>query len=58
MFQGSAAETLKMCEDCRVIAHFEAKEPQMAGGQRPLPRTTEDYLAGRANGDAGEDEES
>ncbi len=58
MFQGSAAETLKMCEDCRVIAHFEAKEPEMAGGQRPLPRTTEDYLAGRTNGEADEDEKS
>ncbi len=57
MFQGSAAETLKMCEDCRVIAHFEAKEPQMASGERPLPRTTEDYLAGRTNGEADEDEE-
>ena len=47
---GEAAERLKMCEDCRVIAQFEAKDEVMAAGERPRPRTTDDYLAARESG--------
>ena len=54
MFQGEAAERLKMCEDCRVIAQFETKDQVMASGERPRTRTTEDYLAAR---EAGRDED-
>ena len=57
MFQGDAAERLKMCEDCRVIAHFEAGDQEMAFGKRPRLRTTEDYLTGRANGEADDEDE-
>jgi hypothetical protein len=56
MFQGEAAERLKMCGDCRVIAHFEEGDPEMAVGKRPRLRTTEDYLTGRANGEADDEE--
>lgn len=47
MFQGDprALERLKMCEDCRVADMFGEQQP-MAGGARPLPRTTDDYLSG------------
>jgi len=58
MFQGAAAERLKMCEDCRVIAQFEEGEPLLAGGERPRTRTTEDYLAGRANGESDGEEDA
>lgn len=50
MFQGKGADRLKMCEDCRVAAVFN-DEPQMASGQRPKPRTTDDYLAEREKGE-------
>ncbi len=47
MFQGAAAERLKMCEDCRVQAQFDQKEGPFKLGERPVPRTTEDYLRER-----------
>ena len=50
MFQGEAAERLKMCEDCRIIAQFETKDEVMAAGERPRPRTTDDYLDARNSG--------
>jgi ferredoxin len=55
MFAGdkNALERIKMCEDCRVIVQFEGGQP-MAGGERPLTRTTDDYLRSR---EAGEDDE-
>ncbi len=47
MFASStAAEIIRMCDDCRVIAQFEAKNP-LAAAPRPKPRTTDDYLAER-----------
>jgi hypothetical protein len=36
-----------MCEDCRVVVQFEAKDNPLAGSDRPLPRTTDDYLRER-----------
>jgi hypothetical protein len=48
MFQDSAAiDRIRMCEDCRVIVQFEAKDNPMAGGARQKVRTTEDYLRER-----------
>jgi ferredoxin len=48
MFKGDprALERLKMCEDCRVADMFNDQQP-MAAGERPLPRTSDDYLAGK-----------
>ncbi|MBK8907350.1 MAG: 4Fe-4S ferredoxin [Rhodospirillales bacterium] len=47
MFAGAGRiDAIKMCEDCRVIAQFDAPQP-MAGGQRPRPRTTDDDLRER-----------
>jgi ferredoxin len=42
-----AVERIKMCEDCRVIVQFEAKDNPLAGADRPNPRTTDDYLRER-----------
>jgi ferredoxin len=48
MFPDSAAiDRIKMCEDCRVIVQFEAKDNPLGGPDRPKPRTTEDYLRER-----------
>ena len=45
MFQQSArTDMLKMCEDCRVEAMFEQNDKTMDIGERPKPRTTDDYL--------------
>lgn len=53
MFEGAGADRLKMCEDCRVQSVFN-DSPQMASGQRPKVRTTEDYLAARDRGETGD----
>jgi ferredoxin len=46
MFAASdAIERIRMCEDCRVAAQFEAPNP-LAGKPRPRIRTTDDYLGG------------
>lgn len=48
MFAGPGRiDAIRMCEDCRVIAQFDAPQP-MARGQRPRPRTTDDDLRERA----------
>ncbi len=45
MFQQSArTNMLKMCEDCRVEAMFDQNDKTMDIGDRPKPRTTDDYL--------------
>ena len=41
-----ALNRLKMCADCRVIDMVETAPDPMAGGARPLPRSTDDYIAG------------
>ncbi|MEO1773694.1 MAG: 4Fe-4S binding protein [Pseudomonadota bacterium] len=35
---------IQMCDDCRVKVQFKSTDNPFAGGQRPLPRTTDDYL--------------
>jgi ferredoxin len=48
MFPDSAAvDRIRMCEDCRVVVQFEARDNPLAGGARPKPRTTDDYLRER-----------
>ena len=50
MFMGGpAADKIKMCEDCRVNEQFSGENP-MASGQRPVTRTTDDYLRERNSG--------
>ena len=45
MFQNQKkTEILKMCEDCRVGAMFEENDKILDVGERPKPRTTDDYL--------------
>jgi len=40
---GRTADVIRMCDDCRVIVQFEAKNP-LAAAPRPRTRTTDDYL--------------
>ena len=48
LFQTPAQiERIRMCDDCRVVSQFEAKDNPMALGQRPKPRASEDYLRER-----------
>ncbi len=63
MFQDSGAiDRIRMCEDCRVVVQFEAKDNPMAGPAKTPVRTTEDYLREREEIEAarqkakGEDE--
>ncbi len=47
-----AADRIRMCADCRVIAEFDHKIDPYAAAERPPTRTTDDYLADRALRDA------
>lgn len=38
---------IQMCDDCRVNAQFHAQDNPFQGGERPRPRTTDDYLSKR-----------
>ena len=38
---------IQMCDDCRVNAQFHSENNPFAAGERPRPRTTEDYLSKR-----------
>lgn len=42
-----AARMIRMCENCRITAQFNAADNPFAMGERPRPRTTEDYLSKR-----------
>ena len=37
-------ERIRMCEDCRVVSQFEAKDNPFRLGQARQPRTSQDYL--------------
>ncbi|GBD43616.1 Ferredoxin 7Fe [bacterium HR40] len=43
---------LQMCADCRVVAQFEAEDRPFVLGTPRKPRTTEDYLREREEGEA------
>ncbi len=48
MFANSnAARMIQMCDNCRVNAQFHSDNNPFQGGQRPRPRTTDDYLSKR-----------
>lgn len=38
---------IQMCDTCRVNAQFHSQSSPFALGERPRPRTTEDYLKNR-----------
>ena len=38
---------IQMCDDCRVNAQFHSTNNPFEGGERPPPRTTEDYFSDR-----------
>ena len=41
---GDAARMIQMCDDCRVRAQYHSQNNPFAAGERPRPRTTDDYL--------------
>lgn len=48
MFAGEdKLKMIQMCDNCRVNAQFHAEDNPFSGGERPKPRTTEDYLSKR-----------
>ncbi|MCR9255225.1 MAG: 4Fe-4S binding protein [Alphaproteobacteria bacterium] len=48
MFQNpQAARMIQMCDDCRVNAQYHMENNPFAGGERPRPRTTDDYFSKR-----------
>ncbi|MBT4487614.1 MAG: 4Fe-4S dicluster domain-containing protein [Rhodospirillaceae bacterium] len=56
MFPNSQAlRRLQMCADCRIIDMAETDTDPMAAGNRPIPRTTDDYLSGRITDDPEDD---
>lgn len=42
-----AARMIQMCDDCRVNAQYHSQNNPFAAGDRPKPRTTDDYYSGR-----------
>ena len=42
-----AARMIQMCDNCRINAQYHSDNTPFAGGERPRPRTTEDYLSKR-----------
>lgn len=48
MFANPAAvRMIQMCDGCRINAQYHSNNNPFAGGERPLPRTTDDYLSKR-----------
>ncbi|MEX0304194.1 MAG: 4Fe-4S binding protein [Leisingera sp.] len=48
MYQNPGAlKMIQMCDDCRVNAQFHSDSSPFAAGERPRPRTTDDYLSKR-----------
>ena len=46
MYRGERAALLRMCEQCRLEEQAAGGQDPFAVGERPRPRTTEDYLGG------------
>lgn len=42
-----AARMIQMCDNCRINAQYHSANNPFAGGERPKPRTTDDYLSKR-----------
>ncbi|MBB96110.1 MAG: (4Fe-4S)-binding protein [Rhodobacteraceae bacterium] len=45
--QGDALKMIQMCDDCRVNAQYHSQNNPFTVGERPKPRTTDDYLTKR-----------
>lgn len=43
----AAARMIQMCDKCRINAQYHSENNPFAGGERPRPRTTDDYLSER-----------
>ena len=43
----AAARMIQMCDACRINAQYHSDNNPLAGGERPRPRTTDDYLSKR-----------
>lgn len=43
----AAARMIQMCDGCRINAQYHSDNNPLAGGERPRPRTTDDYLSKR-----------
>ena len=41
------ARMIQMCDNCRINAQYHSQNNPFAGGERPRPRTTDDYLSKR-----------
>ncbi|MFP4536826.1 MAG: 4Fe-4S dicluster domain-containing protein [Dichotomicrobium sp.] len=48
---GKQTELLKMCDNCRIVAMAESSDDPFKMGEVPRPRTTEDYIMAREDGD-------
>ncbi|MCV6585354.1 MAG: 4Fe-4S binding protein [Marinibacterium sp.] len=46
-FSGDKIRMIQMCDSCRVNAQFHSDNSPFTGGERPRPRTTDDYLSKR-----------
>jgi len=44
---GDKLRMIQMCDNCRVNTQFHAEDNPFAAGERPRPRTTEDYFSKR-----------
>ncbi|MDI3334876.1 4Fe-4S binding protein [Defluviimonas aestuarii] len=45
--EGGTGRLIQMCDDCRIRAQYHSEANPLSGGDRPRPRTTEDYLSKR-----------
>ena len=45
--EGGAGRLIQMCDDCRIQAQYHSEANPLTGGDRPRPRTTDDYLSKR-----------
>ena len=43
----AAARMIQMCDGCRINAQYHSENNPFTGGERPRPRTTDDYLSKR-----------
>ena len=45
--EGGAGRLIQMCDDCRIQAQYHSEANPLTAGDRPQPRTTDDYLSKR-----------
>jgi len=48
MFAGEdKLRMIQMCDDCRIVQQVHSADQPLQGGERPRPRSTDDYLSNR-----------